>query len=85
LEREAKREQDKQLAAAKAEAHRQEQERQSAAAQQAHNAGVVATIAKRVREVAIAARATPYLAEAAAAAAGAEAETAIPDAMAMQD
>jgi hypothetical protein len=67
------------------EAHIHEQERHSAAAQQAQNARVVATFAKRAKEVAITDGATPNIAEATSMVAGAEAGTALANAMAMQD
>jgi hypothetical protein len=84
LERKAKRELDKQLAAAGAEAHTQEHARQSAAARHAKNARVVATFAKRAREAAIAAGATLKIAESTSTAVAAEAETATAYAMAIQ-
>ncbi len=85
LERKAKRELDKQVAATEAEALRQDQARLAAAAQHAQNTWVKATFAKRAREAAIAASAIPKIAEATTIAVAAEAEIAIADAMAMQE
>jgi hypothetical protein len=63
LERKAKREAKRQLAAAEAEAHRLEQAKQAEVAQQAKSEGVIATFAKRAKEAALATRATPKDAE----------------------
>jgi hypothetical protein len=54
LERKAKRESKNQFASIEAEALRQEQVTQAAAAQHAHNTGIIATFAKRAKEAAIA-------------------------------
>jgi hypothetical protein len=64
------------LAATKAETNRQEQLRQAEMAQKTMNVTIVQTFAKRAREAAIAARATPEAAEEAATAAAADAEIA---------
>ena len=85
LERKAKRELDRQIASTEAEALRQDHAKLAAATQQAHNTGIIATFAKRAREAAIAARANPKIAKATAVAAAVEAETAIADAMVMQE
>ena len=77
LERKAKRDADRLLAATEAEAHIQEQARVAAATQQAKNAAIVQTFAKRAREAALAAGATQEEAEAAATTAAADAETAL--------
>ena len=63
----------------------QEQARLALATQHAHNTCVIATFAKRAREAAIATGATPGIAEAASPTVAAEAETAIADAMSMQE
>jgi hypothetical protein len=84
LERKAKREHERQLEAAEAEANIQEQERQAETARLAQNARVVATFAKRARDAAISAGATPEAAEAAAVATTTDVETTIADAIAMQ-
>ena len=76
LERKAKREADRLLVAAKAKAHGQEHPSLTAAAQQAKNAAVVQTFAKRAREAALAAGATQESAEAATTMAAADAQTA---------
>jgi len=75
LERKAKKETDRLLAAAEAEQHKQEQARLVATAQQAKNVAIVPTFVKRAREAALAAGATQEAAEAAATAAAADAET----------
>ena len=85
MERKAKRELDKQFAATEAEALRHDQVRLAAATQQAQNKGIVATFAKRAGEAAIAAGATPEIEEATTTTVIAEAETAIANAMAMQE
>ena len=85
LERKAKRELDRQIAATEAEALGHYQARIAATTQQSQNIGVTATFAKRAREAAIAAGATLEIAEAATIAAATEAETVIADAMAMQE
>jgi len=85
LERKAKRELNRVLAAEEATAHKQEQAWQAEAHQHAQNAGVVATFAKRAREAAIAAGATQEAAEAAATTATADAEMAFADAEGMQE
>jgi len=74
-----------QIAATEAEALRQDQARLAAATQQAQDTGVIATFAKCAKEAAIEAGAKPKIAEAAAVAVATEAETAIADAMAMQE
>ncbi len=64
------------LAAAEAEAHRHEQARVAVATQQAKNAVIVQTFAKRAREATLAAGATQEVAEATTITAAADAETA---------
>ena len=75
LERKAKREADRMLAAAEAEHHKNEHVRLAAAAQQAKNVAIVQTFAKRAREAALAAGATHEAAEAAATTAATDADT----------
>ncbi len=77
LERKAKRDADRLLAATEAKARRQEQARVADATQQAKNAVVVQTFAKRAREAALAAGATQEEAEAATTTAATDAETAL--------
>jgi len=75
LERKAKRDANRLLAAAEAEANIPEQLRQAKTAQKAMNIAIVQTFAKRAREAALAAGATPEAAEAIATTAAADAET----------
>jgi len=85
LERKAKRETDRLMAAAEAEATTQDKIKQAEAAKQAHNAIVIATFAKRAKDAAIAARASTKNAEAARKAAAAEVETTFADTIAMHE
>ncbi len=74
IERKAKREACRLLAATEAEHYRQKHARQAAAAQQENNAAVVQTFAKRAREAVLAAGASNEEAEAAATVAAANAQ-----------
>ena len=85
MEREAKREINRILAAEEAATRRQEQVRQAEAHRQAMNAGVVATLAKRARESTIAAGATQEATEAVASATAVDAEMTFADAEGMQE
>jgi hypothetical protein len=76
LQRKAKRESDHLLAAAEAEAIRQEQIRQAETAQKTMNVAIVQTFAKRAKEAALTAEATPEAAEAEATMAATDAELA---------
>jgi len=58
-ERKAKREAERQFAAAEAEAHKVAQAKHAEATHQAKTVGVIATFAKRAKEATLAARATP--------------------------
>ena len=84
-ERKAKRELDIPIASTEAEALIQDQARLAAAAQHVQNIGVITTFAKRARESAISAGATPKIAKATTIAIAEEVETAIANAMAMQE
>ncbi len=85
LERKAKRELDKQIASTEAEALRQDQAKLTTAAQQTQLAWVIATFAKRAKEAAIAVGAIPKIAEATIESGQRKSETAIADAMTMQE
>ena len=85
LERKARREAKRLLAAEEAVAARQGKARNAKAHRHAHNSGVVASFAKRARAVAIAARATQEEGEALVAASRANAEMAFADAKGMQE
>jgi hypothetical protein len=75
LERKAKREADRLLVASQAKAHRYEEASWAATAQQAKNAAIVQTFAKRARDAALAAGAIEEAAEAASTTAVADAQT----------
>jgi len=75
LERKAKRDADRILDAVEEKANRQEQLKQADTAPKAMNVVIAQTIAKRAREAALGARATPEAAEAAATTAATDAET----------
>ncbi len=76
LERKAKREADRLLTTAEKKQHKQEHARLAAAAQQAKNAAIMQTFAKRANEGALAAGETAEAAEATATTAAADAKTA---------
>jgi len=85
LERKAKREDDKLLAAAEAKAARQEKIKQAEASRHAQNATVIANFAQRAKDAAFAAGASAEDAEATRKAAAAEAETTIANIIAMHE
>ena len=63
MERKSKREAERQLAAAEVEAHKVAQAKHAEATDQVNTARVIATFAKRAKEAALTARATPEDAE----------------------
>ena len=85
LERNAKREADRLLAAAEAETTKRERARQTKAARQARNANVIAKFAKQAKDAAIAARAATKEAETTRKAAAVGVETTFADSIAMQE
>jgi electron transfer flavoprotein alpha subunit len=85
LERKAKREAERQLVVAKAEAHRVAQVKHAEAAQHAKTARVIASFAKRAKEAVLAVGATLEDAEIAATTATKDPATAFADATSMQE
>jgi len=85
LERKAKREAKRHLAATEAEAHMMEQAKQAEAAQHARTARVIATFAKRAKEATLPARATPKDEEIATTTAATDDATTFAYATAMQE